>query len=140
MNLFVRRLALATAVVATASCGGGGGGSGITGTGGGGGGGGGGGVMETCTTGTFCMSGDAFVPTTASAAVGAVVSWVNGSGTTHNVIFDNPGAAGPAAAGQSSGNIGDFSSGTQSRIFSTAGTYPFHCTIHAGMNGTLTVQ
>jgi plastocyanin len=86
------------------------------------------------------MSGTVFFPTSASAAVGAVVTWVNGSGTTHNVTFDNPGAAGPATAGGPSGSTGDFDSGTQSRVFNTPGTYPFHCTIHPGMTGTLTVQ
>jgi plastocyanin len=32
------------------------------------------------------------------------------------------------------------SSGTQTRTFTAAGTYPFHCAIHEGMTGTVTVQ
>jgi plastocyanin len=58
----------------------------------------------------------------------------------HNVTWND--AAGRAAAlpGDGSGDIGDFGTGTHTRKFNTAGTYAFHCTIHAGMNGTLTVQ
>ncbi len=38
------------------------------------------------------------------------------------------------------GDITDFSSGSHTRLFNTAGTYAFHCTFHAGMVESLTVQ
>jgi plastocyanin len=37
-------------------------------------------------------------------------------------------------------NSGDRSSGTFTVTFSTAGTYNFHCSIHAGMTGVVTVH
>lgn len=116
-----------------ASCGGGGD---TTGTGGGGGGGGG-----NCPAGTFCMTaGNTFSPTSRTVAVGATVTWQNDTGTLHNVTWDDATGKSAAAAGDGSGDISQFSSGTHTRVFSTAGTYGFKCTIHLGMNGTLTVQ
>jgi plastocyanin len=57
------------------------------------------------------------------------VTWNNTSGVTHNVTF--PGA-GPA-------DIPDHSNGTTDRDFPTVGTFTYRCTIHAGMNGRVTV-
>jgi plastocyanin len=48
------------------------------------------------------------------------------------VTFDNPPATVP--------NSGDRSSGTFTVTFATAGTYNFHCSIHAGMTGVVTVH
>lgn len=128
MKFFVRAIGIAVAVGAVASCGGGGGT--ITGVTPG---------PSTCTGGTFCMGSANFIPTSANAAVGATVTWVNNSGVDHNVIFDNPAAA-QGVGGGASGNIGTISSGSQSRMFTTAGVITFHCTIHPGMSGSLTVQ
>jgi len=45
------------------------------------------------------------------------------------------------ASGDGTSDIADFASGVwHTRLFNTAGTYGFKCTIHPGMNGTLTVQ
>jgi plastocyanin len=57
----------------------------------------------------------------------------------HHVVFTTPASAKAVGAGQS-GDIGDFASGSVQRSFSVAGKYDFHCTIHAGMTGSLTVQ
>jgi plastocyanin len=79
------------------------------------------------------MNAATFSPTTLTVARGATVTWVNNSGVTHNVTFDTPGPV-------TGGNISDFSGGTQSRTFPTAGTYHFICSIHGPtMSGTLTV-
>jgi len=135
MSFFVRAMGAAALVVAAAACGGGDGGT-ITGTGGGG---GGGSNNLTCSGATFCLGAAEFTPTSATVLKNTEVVWQNNSGVTHNVTFDNPGAA-LSFNGGPSGNIPNFSSGSASRTFAVAGTYTFHCTIHAGMNGSVTVQ
>ena len=73
-----------------------------------------------------------FDPSSLTVAPGASVVWAWASGaSTHNVTFDD---------GEASGNR---SSGTYQRTFATAGTYPYHCTLHgsatSGMRGVVTV-
>jgi plastocyanin len=113
-----------------------------------GGGGGGGGGVGNCAAATFCMGSSTFVSATGSAASPTVtvatntaVSWNNNSGgITHDVTFDAPAAA-LAVGNGSAGDIPQHSSGINQRQFATAGSYPFHCTIHgAGMKGTVIVQ
>jgi plastocyanin len=117
------------------SCGGGGY---STSPGGGGGGGGGGG---TCPAGTFCMTASAFNPTSRTVAVGSTVTWQNASGVGHNVVWNNATGSAAAAAGDGTGDMPNFDSGmSHTRMFNTAGTYGFHCTIHQAMTATLTVQ
>ena len=131
MNFFVRAIGVVAIGAAAASCGG----SGDAGTGPGGGGGGGGTTPTSCSTATFCLGAATFVPTTATVAKNSAVVWFNSSGIFHNVVFDNPPSA---VAGGDLGNMD--ANATASRTFATAGVYAFHCTVHAGMNGTLTVQ
>ena len=73
-----------------------------------------------------------FSPTSLTVAKGTTVTFTNNSGVTHNVVFDNAAPAG--------GDIGSISSGSQTRTFATAGSYPIHCTLHVGMTGSITVQ
>jgi plastocyanin len=73
-----------------------------------------------------------FDPSSLQVAPGATVVWAwSSGGTAHNVTFDD---------GEASGNR---SEGTYSRTFATAGTYPYHCTLHgsatSGMRGSITV-
>jgi plastocyanin len=56
------------------------------------------------------------------------------------VTWDNTAGRSAALAGDGTGDIPEFTSGEHSRLFNAAGSFGFHCTIHAGMNGTLTVQ
>jgi len=94
-----------------------------------------------CAANTFCMTiSNTFTPLSMTVAVGSTVSWENDSSLPHNVTWDTPAGRTAAAAGDGTGDIGDFSTGTHTRVFATAGTFGFHCTIHPGMNGTLTVQ
>jgi hypothetical protein len=130
MKNFVRALGIIVIGAAAVSCGGGGGADAVVGIGGGG-----GTTPQTCTTGTFCLGAATFVPKTATVVRNTAVVWVNSSGILHNVVFDNPPAA---VVGGDLGNMD--TNATASRTFATAGVYAFHCTIHAGMNGTLTVQ
>jgi plastocyanin len=87
---------------------------------------------NTCPDNTFCMRASSFQPTTLTVAKGTTVSFTNSSSVEHNVVFDSP----PAGLE----DIGTISSGTATRSFGTAGTFAFHCTIHAGMSGSITVQ
>lgn len=82
---------------------------------------------------------DMFSPSTKTVAVGTEVKWAWNSCTgdpyygqtcaSHSVTFDD--GTGSATQDQ----------GTYSRVFSTAGVYNYHCSIHgAAMTGTITVQ
>jgi len=68
-------------------------------------------------------------PSATTVPVGSTVTWTWAQGSViHNVMFDD---------GQKSA---DQSSGTYTRTFNMGGAYPYHCTIHPGMAGTVTVQ
>lgn len=73
---------------------------------------------------------NAFDPSAVDITAGGTVNFTWGSAVTHNVTFDNSAIAGS----------GDRSSGTFSPTFATAGTYNYHCTIHSGMSGVVTVH
>jgi len=74
---------------------------------------------------------DAFDPTQVDIASGGTVtfSWAAGP---HNVTWTSP----PSPVG----DITDRSSGSVPVTFNSAGTYNFHCTLHAGMNGVVVVH
>jgi len=110
-------------LVAAAACGGGGGGGGVTDpppppppTL----------VHASRVTAT---SGLAFDPRTVSIPAGDTIYYTF-QGVQHNVVFDTQGS--PA-------NVGTTSSTTVKRIFTTAGTFNYHCSIHPQMTGTITV-
>ena len=72
-----------------------------------------------------------FSPTSSTLKVGEVIQWTNtGTVQPHNVTFDSDFdlTSGLMAAGD-----------TWQVKFSAAGSYPYHCTVHPGMNGTVTV-
>ena len=71
-----------------------------------------------------------FSPATLTVAVGTTVTWTNNDNMTHTVTSD--------ASGFDSGNI---TMGSKySRVFSAAGTFTYHCTIHPTMKGTIIVK
>lgn len=72
---------------------------------------------------------NAFSPATSTIAQGGTVTWAFGS-VAHNVIFQGSGAP---------SNIAVTSGSSVQRVFETVGTYPYDCTIHAGMTGTVNV-
>lgn len=82
-------------------------------------------------TATVTTPGSSFSPATVTIARGGTVNWEI-SGATHNVTFQG--------AAPTGGNIPDTRSGTVSRVFPTAGSYPYSCTRHSGMNGSVVVQ
>ncbi len=84
------------------------------------------------TTANVSVGNNFFNPTSVSVAAGGTVTWNwNSSGVVHNVTFLTAGA--PA-------NIGNRNSGSDSRVFSSAGTFNYECTIHSGMTGSVMVQ
>jgi len=73
----------------------------------------------------------AFSPTSQTAHVGDIVQWTVPGTTSHTVTF------------ASHSDLSDLSllpGGTWEVKFTVAGTYPYTCTVHPGMNGTIVVS
>jgi len=91
------------------------------------------GTAVTTTTGALVrmVSGNQFVPATVVIPAGRMVTWRNDDAVTHTTTEDSatPLWNASRAPGQ-----------TYARTFSTAGTFTYHCSIHAGMTGTVIVQ
>jgi plastocyanin len=73
----------------------------------------------------------AFQPTDVTAKTGQVIAFSNTGAVSHTATLDNGGCAtGTISAGKSDG-----------LVFTTAGTYKFHCSIHpTQMMGTIVVS
>lgn len=69
-----------------------------------------------------------FVPSSVSVTVGGVVTFTNPTDETHNITFTGEPPSATLSPGQS-----------HQESFPAAGSFPFSCTLHAGMNGTVTV-
>jgi plastocyanin len=74
-----------------------------------------------------------FAPATLSSIpTGTAITWQwQGTTATHNVTFD-------AVAGAPT-NITTRTSGSDQRTFNTVGTFPYHCSIHLNMTGSVQV-
>jgi plastocyanin len=93
----------------------------------------------------------AFMPATITIAVGTVVKWTNNGKASHTTTSDatpqptwNSGTVPPAGTTTCDPadpycTPGTTPPGTYERAFTTAGTYPYHCSFHAAMTGTITV-
>jgi plastocyanin len=66
-----------------------------------------------------------------TAKVGDVVTWTNGDSVPHKLAFDD-------GTCTMDGNI--TAGGTRSLVFTKAGTFAFHCTIHGQMPGEITIE
>ncbi len=72
----------------------------------------------------------AFMPAELNVAVRTTVTWVNTDSTSHTATSDVTGW-----------NSGTIAPGARFSVsFQTAGTFPYHCTIHPGMVGTVVVR
>ncbi len=72
----------------------------------------------------------AYSPNPITIATGMTVTWMNNDSITHTSTSDtNAWDSGNIAAG-----------GSFSHTFSSAGTFTYHCMIHPGMTGTVTVH
>lgn len=69
-----------------------------------------------------------FVPSAVSVTVGGAVTFTNPTDETHNITFTGEPASATLAPGQS-----------HQESFPATGSFPFACTLHAGMSGTVTV-
>jgi plastocyanin len=74
------------------------------------------------------IRGMAFDPGTRTLSVGTTLTWTNKDAATHTVT----------GSGWGSGNLAQ--NATYAHTFDTPGSYPYHCAIHSGMTGTITVQ
>ena len=81
-------------------------------------------------SGASTLSSTAFSPNPISVSVGTTVSWLNNDNTAHAPAANNGVWTSPSIAPSSRFN----------QTFTTAGSFPYHCTIHPGMVGTITVQ
>lgn len=70
-----------------------------------------------------------FSPGSVTVPIGRTVVWENRDTFAHTTTADG---------GQWNGNLNP--NGSYSRTFSVAGTFNYRCTVHAGMDGTITVQ
>ena len=66
-----------------------------------------------------------------SASVGDVITWTNGDQQPHKVALDDGSCT-------MSANI--TTGAPQSLVFNVAGSYPFHCTVHSSMKGTIVIS
>ena len=74
-------------------------------------------------------SSNSFAPAAATIAAGQSVCWQNNTSSEHTVTADAGGFDQDLPANS-----------TFVRAFPTAGVFPYHCRLHAGMVGTITVQ
>ena len=72
-----------------------------------------------------------FTPSSVTISKGGSVTWTIGTRRHNVVFFANPAAPAGVEAGT---NV------TASRTFTQSGTYPYNCSLHAGMTGTVVVQ
>jgi plastocyanin len=86
------------------------------------------------TTGAVSLKNIAFNPASIVIQSGGTVTWTwNDNPTPHNVTFTSGPAPRPADSPP------QMTTGTYDGTFTTPGTYGYHCTIHGGMSGTVTV-
>jgi len=71
-----------------------------------------------------------FSPAALTVTVGTTVTWTNNDNMTHTVTSDT--------SAFDSGNLTVGSKFT--KVFSVAGTYEYHCTIHPTMKGSIVVK
>ena len=66
-----------------------------------------------------------------SAKVGDVITWTNSDAVPHKVALDD------GSCTMTDNITGD---APQSLVFNQAGAFPFHCTVHPSMKGTITIS
>ncbi len=74
-----------------------------------------------------------FSPASVTVPVGTTIVWTNDSASAHTVTSDTGDAFTWDSSAVSSGG------GTFSETFTKAGTFPYHCSFHPSMHGTVIV-
>jgi len=86
---------------------------------------------------TVTIQNFAFSPPTMTISQGTTVTWVNKDSADHKIIND---ASGSNAEGAIFNSPIIPQGGSYSFTFNIPGTYPYHCSIHPSMKGTITVR
>jgi plastocyanin len=98
-------------------------------------------VMVRIPQGSSSLTDDAYIPNPVEVSVGDTVTWINDDFTTHTATSGDPGSGSTGIFGGSEdspeiiGPEGD----TQSYTFDEAGEFPYYCTLHPSMVGTVVV-
>ena len=98
-------------------------------------------VIVRIPQGSSSLTDDAYIPNPVEVNVGAAVTWINDDFTTHTATSGDPGSGSTGIFGGSEdapeiiGPEGD----TQSYTFDEAGEFPYYCTLHPSMVGTVVV-
>lgn len=89
------------------------------------------GTTVSIVAGARTLTTTAYSPNPLSVSVGTTVTWVNNDTTSHTATSNTAGIfdTGTIAPG-----------GQVSRQFTSAGSFPYHCTFHPGMIATINVQ
>ena len=88
------------------------------------------GTPVSIVSGASIKTNTAYAPNPVTIAAGGTVTWTNNDNTSHTSVGDG-----------GSWNSGNIAPGAQfSRTFAATGSYTYHCSIHPGMVGTVTVQ
>ena len=91
---------------------------------------GGTGTPVSIVSGSSVLTTTAYAPNPLSVAVGGSVTWTNNDNVTHTSTANN-----------GAWNSGSIAPGAQfTTTFASAGSFTYHCAIHPGMVGTITVQ
>ncbi|MGZ7164444.1 MAG: cupredoxin domain-containing protein [Halobacteriota archaeon] len=86
--------------------------------------------ISTASQNSIAIKNDAFNPSSITISKGATVTWTNEELEMHTVTSDT------GAFDSGNLNHGD----SYSHQFNDAGTFPYHCSPHHFMKGTITVQ
>jgi plastocyanin len=87
-------------------------------------------VSASIVAGSTTLTTTAYSPNPITVAVGGTVTWINNDVVAHT-----------STANGGAWNSGSIAPGGRFPMtFPTAGSFPYHCAIHPGMIGTVTVQ
>jgi plastocyanin len=81
-------------------------------------------------TGAVTIQKFAFGPSSIVVKVGTTITWTNADDEAHTVFFAFDGSRSPILVNNAN---------VYHKTFTTPGTYPYHCTIHPFMTGTVEV-
>jgi plastocyanin len=98
-------------------------------------------VIVRIPQGSSSLTDDAYIPNPVEVNVGATVTWINDDFTTHTATSGDPssGSTGIFGGSEDSPEIIGPEGDTQSYTFDEAGEFPYYCTLHPSMVGTVVV-